>query len=238
MKKSNAKVIIFYVALIAVIFIAVFAMIGQNNKKEEIHFGEIIKYFEQDRVKDFNVSNEDVITLVIYDVSLNEGEDKLLPEAVDSNTPTKEISYQLRDISIFIDAFENVKVLSKTEILLRKSVMIEKYLETVILEAKTIVEMFNKTIFDSLESFVYSLKQTDGRKDLIKTIVSAKEFLTKEVLKLSDLIEETKSSENISSLVRDKILPTMKLIRKDYDKIEPLIPDKFMPFPNYNKILY
>jgi glutamine synthetase type III len=30
----------------------------------------------------------------------------------------------------------------------------------------------------------------------------------------------------------------MKTIRNEYDKIEPLIPDKFMPFPNYNKILY
>ena len=109
MKKSNAKVIIFYVALIAVIFIAVFAMIGQNNKKEEINFGEIINYFEQDKVKEFKVSNEDVITLVIYDVSLSEGEDKLLAENINSSTPTKEITYQLRDISIFIDAFENGK---------------------------------------------------------------------------------------------------------------------------------
>jgi glutamine synthetase len=137
-----------------------------------------------------------------------------------------------------IEAFENVKVLSKTEIMLRKSVMVEKYLETVILEAKTIVEMFNKSIFNCFEEFIYSQKQIEGRKELIKLFESAKNTLTKEVVKLSDLIEETKSSENISGLVRDKILVTMKTIRNEYDKIEPLIPDKFMPFPNYNKILY
>ena len=98
--------------------------------------------------------------------------------------------------------------------------------------------MFNKSIFICFEEFIYSQKQTEGRKELIKLFESAKNTLAKEVVKLSDLIEETKSSENISGLVRDKILVTMKTIRNEYDKIEPLIPDKFMPFPNYNKILY
>ena len=53
MKKSNAKVIIFYVALIAVIFIAVFAMIGQNNKKEE-------RYIYRDKYDKLWVLNQEI----------------------------------------------------------------------------------------------------------------------------------------------------------------------------------
>ena len=105
MKKSNAKVIIFYIVLIAVIFIAVFAMLGSNNNKEEVNFSDIMHYFQEDRVKEFIVSNENVLTMHIYKV------DKvgvLTPNDVATAT-TEEISYKLRDVSIFIDSFEDYK---------------------------------------------------------------------------------------------------------------------------------
>lgn len=197
----------------------------EENKKEKL-LKLVKKNFEKHKRIVFNGNG--------YDESwIDEAKKRGLPVFNDSLE-----AFDSLDDKTIIDAFENTKVLSKTEIMLRKSVMIEKYLETVILEAKTIVEMFNKSIFNCLEAFIYSLKQTEGRKDLVKLILLSKESLSQEVLKLSELIEETKTTENISSLVRDKILVSMKIIRKEYDKIEPLIPDKFMPFPNYNKILY
>ena len=101
-KKGNLKVIIFYVALISIIFIAVFAMLGSPANKEDINFSDIMHYFEEDRVKEFEVSNENVLTLIVYKT------DKvgvLAPEDV-LGVPTEKISYKLRDVSIFIDAFE------------------------------------------------------------------------------------------------------------------------------------
>ena len=50
MKKGNLKVIIFYVVLIAVIFVAVFAMLGTPQNKEKVNFSDIMQYFEEDRV--------------------------------------------------------------------------------------------------------------------------------------------------------------------------------------------
>ena len=102
-KKGNLKVIIFYIALIAIIFIAVFAMLGSNTAQEDIKFSNIIDYFEEDRVKEFELSNENVLTLVVYKT------DKLgvLTPADVAGVPTEKISYKLRDASIFIDAFEN-----------------------------------------------------------------------------------------------------------------------------------
>ena len=102
MKKNNSKVILFYLALIAIIFVAVFAMLGTPSTKEKVNFSDIMHYFEEDRVKEFEVSNENIITLVIYKT------DKvgvLLPEDV-VDAPTEKISYKLRDVTIFRDSFE------------------------------------------------------------------------------------------------------------------------------------
>ena len=102
MKKNNSKVILFYLALIAIIFVAVFAMLGAPSTQEKVNFSDIMHYFEEDRVKEFEVSNENIITLVIYKT------DKvgvLLPEDV-VNAPTEKISYKLRDVTIFRDSFE------------------------------------------------------------------------------------------------------------------------------------
>ena len=103
MKKGNLKVIIFYIVLIAIIFVAVFAMLGSPSGKDEVMFSDIVNYFEEDRVKSFEISNDNVITLVIYKsdkVGVLEPNDVVFAE-------TENVSYKLRDIEIFINTFEN-----------------------------------------------------------------------------------------------------------------------------------
>ena len=102
MKKNNSKVILFYLALIAVIFVAVFAMFATPTTKEEINFSDIMHYFEEDRVKEFEVSNENIITLIVYK---SDKVGVLAPEDV-ANLETEKISYKLRDVTIFRDSFE------------------------------------------------------------------------------------------------------------------------------------
>ena len=103
--KNNSKVILFYLVLIAVIFFAVFTMLGTSSDKKDVNFSEIMQYFDDDQVKRFEISNTDVITLEIYKT------DKagvLTPEDV-ATLPTEKISYRLRDLSIFMDAFAEKK---------------------------------------------------------------------------------------------------------------------------------
>ena len=100
--KNNAKVMIFYVVLIAAIFVAVITMLGSPASKEDLSFSDVMQYFEEDRVKEFEVSNANVLTMVVYKT------DKvgvLTPEDV-KDLKTEKISYKLRDVSIFIDACE------------------------------------------------------------------------------------------------------------------------------------
>ena len=100
--KNNAKVIIFYVALISLIFVAVFAMLGSPSKKEEIIFSDVMEYFEEDRVKEFQVTNNNVLNMIVYK---SDKEGVLTPEDV-AGLKTEKISYKLRDVELFREEFE------------------------------------------------------------------------------------------------------------------------------------
>ena len=100
--KNNAKVIIFYVALISLIFVVVFAMLGSPSQKEEIIFSDVMEYFEEDRVKEFVVTSNNVLNMVIYK---SDKAGVLTPDDV-VDLKTEKISYKLRDVELFREEFE------------------------------------------------------------------------------------------------------------------------------------
>ena len=103
--KNNAKVIIFYVLLIGVIFLAVYAMLGSGAQPEDPIYSDIMQYFEEDRVKEFVVTNENVLNLIVYK---SDKVGTLTPEDV-AGLKTTKISYRLRDIGLFKDDFDEFK---------------------------------------------------------------------------------------------------------------------------------
>lgn len=199
-----------------------------ENKKEKLL--ELVKEnFKKHKKVIFNGNGYD-------EAWLEEAKKRGLPIFADS----LEAFNRLDDDEI-VDAFEETKVLSKNEILLRKSVLIENYFETVILEAKTMVEMFNKTIFVSVHEFLESIKTSDDWKERREAVASSNTLLFTLTNSLSELVEKAERETNSSKLekfARENIIPAMKLIREEFDKLEKIIPTKFEPFPNYNKILY
>lgn len=103
--KNNAKIIVFYLVLIAVIFVSVFAMLGSPSNKETLTFSDVMQYFAEDRVKEFEVSNSNVLTMLVYKT---DKEGVLTPEDV-VGLKTEKISYKLRDIELFTSEFEEYK---------------------------------------------------------------------------------------------------------------------------------
>ena len=99
--KGNIKVILFYVVLIAAIFVAIYAMLGAPKGTEDPTFSDVMQYFAEDRVKEFEISNENVITLTVYSV---DKEGVLAPtDVVDAKT--ENISYKLYSVELFHDEF-------------------------------------------------------------------------------------------------------------------------------------
>ena len=90
MKKSSIKTIIFYAVLIVAVIVAVSVMFT-NSKEEKVTYGDIVDYFQEDKVIEFTIDNEYFLTLVIDE----------LDEAGKPLGNTKTIGYQLRSLDLF-----------------------------------------------------------------------------------------------------------------------------------------
>ena len=78
--KNNVKIILLYVVLIALIFLAV-SFLYQNTKEEPLVYSDVVAYFKEDAVESFIVSEDYLLTM-----KLTDGTSK---------------SYQLRSLEIF-----------------------------------------------------------------------------------------------------------------------------------------
>ena len=66
--KNNTKVILFYVVLIAAIILAIYAMMGAPQGGENLTFSDVMQYFEENRVKEFEITAENVLNMSVYKV--------------------------------------------------------------------------------------------------------------------------------------------------------------------------
>ena len=139
-----------------------------------------------------------------------------------------------------IELFNDVNVLNKDELSLRKQALTSKYIKTVKLEAKTMLEMLNKQIYPTINTYTNSLSvlmsNSVARTRTLSTITKLYEELYKQATKLSMLTFEKFSEE--TEFIRQEFLPQMQKVRSVYDEIEKLLPKNLLDIPTYNDILY
>ena len=136
-----------------------------------------------------------------------------------------------------INLFETTRVLTKSELKLRKQSLEERYTKTLILESKTMIEMLNKQIFPAINNYINSLTNFDlsQNKIVYKELVTLYE-------KLFNYSEELcKNLEKFNFIVTkdDKylLIKSMKNVRDIYDEIEKYLPSNILNIPTYNDIL-
>ena len=119
-KNGNLKIIIFYIAIFLAIVLVLALMFNNKEKEEPPQYRDIVEYFKDDRVKEFTISSDNLITLEVYGVkapaeapsdnangetSAPEGEtetDVATPEKVEIDfEKTETIEYRLRDLGLF-----------------------------------------------------------------------------------------------------------------------------------------
>ena len=119
-KNGNLKIIIFYIAIFLAIVLVLALMFNNKEKEEPPQYRDIVEYFKDDRVKEFTISSDNLITLEVYGVkapaeapsdnangetSAPEGEtetDVTTPEKVEIDfEKTETIEYRLRDLGLF-----------------------------------------------------------------------------------------------------------------------------------------
>ncbi len=151
-----------------------------------------------------------------------------------------------------MDAYQNMNVLSYTEIESRYEILLEEYSKTVNVEMLTSLEMAKQEILPACRSYVTELATGVSVKKSIGLIIPEE---TQSVVKMSELtedlskkiksLEEKKASIpqsgdnlNVAKYYQNTILPAMDDLRKTADELETVVAKDAWPFPTYEDLLY
>ncbi|MDO4286937.1 MAG: glutamine synthetase III [Eubacteriales bacterium] len=152
----------------------------------------------------------------------------------------------------FIDVFESNGVLSETELMSRKEILLEEYAKLIKIESRTMVDMAKKDIIPAVASYVKELSDIACNK---KTLGIDAALEIQEIEKLSTLsadayaktealsvaiaggndIEDVQEAANYQ---RGTVIPAMEALRKVADEMEINTAAKYWPFPAYDKLLF
>ncbi|MGN1201316.1 MAG: glutamine synthetase III [Candidatus Caccovivens sp.] len=151
-----------------------------------------------------------------------------------------------------ITLFEDNKVLTRAEILVRYDTYMKAYFEGVLTEAKTMLCMMEK---ECLPAICATLTEKMNLLSMIKAEKFEKSAVLSSCKRFVNIIESINNAictlksdlENISKKItakekamfaRDVILQDMNTLREYFDSIEREIPKENTPFPSYDELLY
>ena len=152
----------------------------------------------------------------------------------------------------FVDVFEGTGVLSETELLSRKEILLEEYAKLIKIESRTMVDMAKKDILPAVGSYTKELSEIACNKKQLG-LDAALEI--KELEKLSALAADTYDKiEALSAAIagaaavegvqeaadyqHDTVIPAMEQLRTVADELEVNTAAKYWPFPAYDKLLF
>ena len=153
-----------------------------------------------------------------------------------------------------IELFEKHHIFTKEEIFSRYEILLENYVKTIGIEAKTMKSLLIKDFLPPLAKYAASLS---GSCEAIKTFAAsacvghaqalvtslgaAYEEISGDLETLDKEIQEvdTKASmQEAANYCKDTILPTMARLRKAADDAEAKMPEEELPYPTYDKLLF
>ena len=152
------------------------------------------------------------------------------------------------------ELFEKHHVFTETEIDSRYEIYLENYSKTIRIEALTMLEMVKKDFTDGLMAYETALTDTAiqkkqvlaGAKCTLETSILTKLDAASEAIGLAveklekDLAETQKITESLAlaTAYHDTILADMDALRAPVDAAEEMIPETYLPYPTYSKLLF
>ena len=162
------------------------------------------------------------------------------------------VPYFISDKSISL--FTKHGIYTREEILSRYEIYLENYVKTVHIEALTLLEMVRKDFTTGLVRYMKdvtteALKKRDLLPDslcsyeseILKTLDKTSEEIA---AAMNRLAEDTAKEEGIADLLEqakfyhETILAEMDELRFWTDRAEAIIPDEYLPYPTYEKMLF
>ena len=152
------------------------------------------------------------------------------------------------------ELFEKHHVFTEIEIDSRYEIYLENYSKTIRIEALTMLEMVKKDFTDGLIAYETALTDTAiqkkqvlaGAKCTLETSILTKLDTASEAIGLAveklekDLAETQKITDSLAlaTAYHDTILADMDALRAPVDAAEEMIPETYLPYPTYSKLLF
>jgi glutamine synthetase len=152
-----------------------------------------------------------------------------------------------------VKLFEEHGVLSESEIHARMDILLENYANIVHIEALTALDMARKEIIPAVIKYqTFILKELKEKKKYTRHSAKLEEGILAEISALSDMFSQslnklckdletycpTACAKDRADYCKEKLVFDMQELRDCADKMELLIGKEFLPYPNYEDILY
>ena len=153
-----------------------------------------------------------------------------------------------------IKLFEKHGVYTKLELESRKEILLEKYCQTINIEALTMLEMVKKDIIPAICNYSKDLPQGALAKknlssdidvsletSLVSKISSLSACLSKKTAELDKVLLDAKDiedSEELAKFYHDTVLSQMNEVRAIADELETIVGKGYWPFPTYTDLLF
>ncbi len=153
-----------------------------------------------------------------------------------------------------ISLFTKHHILTKEELLSRYDIVLENYSKAIHIEALTLQEMVRKDFADGMVSYAKALSdELIARRTVLPSAACAAEEkllaeLDQDALKISEGLEkltaDTKKAEGTedalecAAFYEAEVLKDMIELREHIDHAETLIPERYLTYPTYGKILF
>jgi len=153
-----------------------------------------------------------------------------------------------------VELFTKHGIYTETEIQSRYEILLENYTKILHIEACTLTEMMYHDFMPAVEKFTDDLAErilrkksvsaslaTTSQEKMLATITDKYEALCTAVAKLeadTAKAEELTDELEKAKFYHDPVFTDMEDIRTYADFIEKYIPDEYLPYPTYSKMLY
>ncbi len=153
-----------------------------------------------------------------------------------------------------VSLFTKHHIFTKEEILSRYEILLENYVKTICIEARTMKEMLIKNFLPSANTYAGKLADETAAKksllpglcisaeeELVSQLTDAYQKLSSGVETLSVLLDKVSAFDDMQKAAvfcHDRILAKMEELRSIADETESLIPETLLSYPTYGQLLF
>lgn len=153
-----------------------------------------------------------------------------------------------------VEMFSKYGIYTESEMKSHHEIKLEKYSKTLNIEVKTMIDMIYQDILPASYAYMNAVANSavkvqglvanarcSAQTSLLSKMTALADKLNFESEKLEKIHSEAEAVSDAAKQARmyvDKVIPQMEATRAVADKIEPILGEKFKPYPNYGDLMF